>query len=63
MGIVDGEDAGRSDDADVETVDGARPSHRQRPGDVEVIDRSVAEHDHASGRIDAAIERAEHLVD
>ena len=63
MRVVDGEHAVGTGDADLERVDRARPGHRQRPGNVEVIDRAVAHHDHAGGGVDALVERAEHLVD
>ena len=63
MGVVDGEHAVGAVDADFEAVDRARPRHRQRPRNVEVIDAAVGEHDHAGGRVDALIERPQHLVD
>ena len=63
MRVVDGEHAVGAGDADLERVDRARPRHRQRPRDVEVIDRAVAHHDHAGGGVDALVERAQHLVD
>ena len=44
-------------------VDRGRPGDRQRPGNVEVIDGAVVEHDHAGGGVDALVERAQHLVD
>ena len=63
MRVVDGEHAVGAGDADLERIDRARPGHRQRPRDVEMIDRAVAHHDHAGGGVDALVERAQHLVD
>ncbi len=63
MGVVDGEHAVGAVDADLEAVDRARPGHRQRPRDVEVIDTAVGEHDHARGRVDAFVGRTQNLVD
>ena len=63
MRVVDGEHALGAGDADLERIDRARPCHRQRPRDIEMIDRAVAHHDHAGGGVDALVERAQHLVD
>ncbi len=63
MGVVDGEHAVGAGDADLERIDGARPRHRQRPGDVEMIDAAVRHHDHARGGVDALVKRAKNLVD
>src|SRR5271170_3982488 len=63
MGVVDGQHAVGAVDADFQTVNGAGPGDRQRPGNVEVIDGAVGAHDHAGGGVDALIERTQNLVD
>src|SRR5262249_55377861 len=63
MGVVDREHALGAGHPDLEAVNRARPGHRQRPGNVEVIDAAVGEHDHAGGGVDALVGGSQNLVD